>query len=76
MALALLPPLLLMGLLAWLLRGVLFGLPSLLLGRGRAGLVLGAARVALALLPPLLLMGLLAWLLRGVLFGLPSLLLG
>ena len=31
-ALALLPPLLLMGLLAWLLRGVLFGLPSLLLG--------------------------------------------
>ena len=31
-ALGLLPPLLLMGLLAWLLRGVLFGLPSLLLG--------------------------------------------
>ncbi len=31
-ALALLPPLLLMALLAWLLRGVLFGLPSLLLG--------------------------------------------
>jgi AmpE protein len=30
--LALLPPLLLMALLAWLLRGVLFGLPSLLLG--------------------------------------------
>jgi len=30
-ALALLPPLLLMALLAWLLRGVLFGLPSLLL---------------------------------------------
>ncbi|WP_329837516.1 regulatory signaling modulator protein AmpE [Stenotrophomonas geniculata] len=33
-ALALLPPLLLMVLLAWLLRGVLFGLPSLLLGVG------------------------------------------
>jgi len=32
--LALLPPLLLMVLLAWLLRGVLFGLPSLLLGVG------------------------------------------
>ena len=31
-ALALLPPLLLMALLAWLLRGVLFGLPSLMLG--------------------------------------------
>ncbi len=31
-ALAVLPPVLLLGLLAWLLKGVLFGLPSLLLG--------------------------------------------